>query len=222
MLARTRPEGIHAVTLRGRTRDRILDAASDIVVNDGVAAATPRAIASRAELDEVEIHEVYATHEALLMDLLNREYEGIRRIVADNIERDPAGGLLSRIFRYSLGALHERPLARALYLQDPQSLNQIIRATHDTEFFPNMGADRPFLESLQRAGMIRDDVEVGALTSFLSAYMAGVALIAPGTDVDEATAALSLLLERGVDAEVADTEAGKRALFDLLGRSAES
>lgn len=210
------------MTLRGRTRDRILDAASDIVVNDGVAAVTRRAVASRAELDEVEIDELYASHEALLMDLLNREYEGIRRIVADNIERDPMGGLLSRIFRYSLGALHERPLARALYLQDPQSLNQIVRATHDTEFFPNMGADGPFLESLQQAGMIRDDVDVRALTFFLSAYMAGVALIAPGTDVDEATAALSTLLERGVDADVSETEPGKRALFDLLGRREHS
>jgi AcrR family transcriptional regulator len=207
------------VTLRRGTRDRILDAASDIVVNDGVAALSARAIASRADLDEAEIEELYATHEALLMDLMNREYAGIRRIVADNIERDPAGGLLSRIFRYSLGALHERPLARALYLQDPQSLNQIIRATHDTEFYPSLGADRPFLESLQRAGMIRDDVDVAAITSFLSAYMAGVALIAPGTDVDAATAALSLLLERGVDADVSDTEAGKRALFEMLGRN---
>jgi AcrR family transcriptional regulator len=206
------------VTLRRRTRDRILDAASDIVVNDGIAAVSARAIASRAEIDEVEVDELYSTHEALLMDLINREYAGIRRIVADNIERDPAGGLLSRIFRYSLGALHERPLARALYLRDPQSLNQIIRATHDTEFYPNLGADRPFLESLQRAGMIRDDVDAAALASFLSAYMAGVALIAPSTDVDAATAALSLLLERGVDADVTDTEAGKRALFDLLGR----
>jgi hypothetical protein len=49
--------------------------------------------------------------------------------------------------------------------------------------------------------------------------MAGVALIAPGTDVDAATAALSLLLERGVDADVSDTEAGKRALFEMLGRN---
>jgi AcrR family transcriptional regulator len=210
------------VTLRGRARDRILDAASDIVVNDGVGALSLRAVAGRAELDEAEIEELYTTHEALLMDLLNREYEGIRRIVADNIERDPQGGLLSRIFRYSLGALHERPLARALYLQDPQSLNQIVRATHDTEFFPNMGADEPFLESLQRAGMVRADVDVHALTFFLSAYMAGVALTARGTNVDEATAALSMLLERAVDADVSDTEAGKRALFDLLGRHERS
>jgi AcrR family transcriptional regulator len=200
-------------------RDRILDAASDIVINDGVAAATPRAIAHRAELDETDISNAYASHEELLMDMLNREYEGVRRIVADNVERDPAGGLLSRIYHYSLSATHERPLARALYLIDPQSLNHIMRATHDTDYFPQVGADRQFLESMQETGMIRDDVDVDDLVSFLTAYMAGAALTAPASDVNATTAALVLLLERGVDADVVDTEPGKRALFDLLGRS---
>jgi AcrR family transcriptional regulator len=206
------------VRTNGGLRDRILDAASDIVVNDGLAAASTRAIAHRASLDPVEVEEVYASHEHLLMDMLNREFEGIRRMVADNVERDPAGGLLSRIFHYSLSAVHERPLTRALYLQDPESLNRIIRATHDTEFFPRVGADRPFLQRLQEVGMIRADVDVDDLTAFLSAYMAGTAIAAPTADVNATVAALVLLLERGVDAEVADTEPGKRAMFELLSR----
>ena len=199
-------------------RDRILDAASDIVINDGAAAASTRAIAHNAGIDPAEVEEVYANHEHLLMDLLNREYDGVRRIVADNIERDPMGGLLSRIYHYSLGAAHERPLTRALYLQDRESLSQIIRATHDTEFFPRIGADRPFLARLQEVGMIRADVDVDDLGAFLSAYMAGAAITAPNTDINSTTAALVLLLERGVDADVTDTEPGKRAMYELLGR----
>lgn len=205
--------------MNGSLRDRILDAASDIVINDGIDAATTRAIASRAGMDVAEVDEVYTSSEHLLMDLLNREYQGVRRIVADNVERDPAGGLLSRIFHYSLGALHERPLTRALYLQDPESLNRIIRATHDTEFFPRVGADHEFLAELQRVGMIRADVDIDDLEAFLSSYMAGAALSAGQADINATTAALVLLLERGVDAAVADTEPGKRALFDLLGRN---
>jgi AcrR family transcriptional regulator len=206
------------VRMNGGLRDRILDAASDIVVNDGVAAASTRAIAHSAGLDPLEVEEVFTNHEHLLMDLLNREYEGIRRIVADNIERDPVGGLLSRIYHYSLGAVHERPLARALYLQDGESLREIVRATHDTEFFPRLGADRPFLERLQEVGMIRSDVEIDDLQAFLSAYMAGAAITAPRTDINATTAALVVLLERGVDADVTDTEPGKRAMYELLGR----
>jgi AcrR family transcriptional regulator len=204
--------------MNGSLRDRILDAASDIVINDGLAAASTRAIAHRAGIDPVEVDEVYTTREHLLMDLLNREYLGIRGIVADNIERDPAGGLLSRIYHYSLGATHERPLARALYLEDRESLAQIMRATHDTEFFPSVGADRQFLQHMQEVGMVRADIDVDDLTAFLSAYMAGAALTAPITDINATTAALVLLLERGVDADVRDTEPGKRALFDLLSR----
>lgn len=204
--------------MNGGLRDRILDSASDLVINDGVAAASTRAIAHGAGLDPMEVDEVYPSHEHLLMDLLNREFEGIRHIIADNIERDPSGGLLSRIFHYSLGAAHERPLTRALYLQDRESLSQIMRATHDTEFFPRVGADREFLQRLQEVGMIRADVEVEDLADFLSAYMAGAAITAPHTDINATTAALVVLLERGVDAEVTDTEPGKRAMYELLGR----
>jgi AcrR family transcriptional regulator len=218
MLTGARAEGVRSVTLSDRTRDRILDAASDIVVNDGIAAASARAIATRAHLDDVEVGEAYPSNEALLMDLLNREFASIGHIIADNVDRDPSGGLLSRVFRYSLGALHERPLARALFLQDPQGLSQLVRATHGTEFFPSLGADREFLGSMQRAGMIRADVDIDDLTSFLTAYMAGSALIGAGADVDASTGALSMLLERGVDADVVDTEPGKRALFGLMSR----
>lgn len=206
------------MTLGHPIRDRILDAASDIIVNDGVSAVTTRAIASRAALDEAEIEEHYPTHEELLRDLLNREFDGINRMIADNVERHAAGGLLSRIYRYSMGAIHERPLARALYLQDPVSLNHIIRATHDTEFFPSVGADPRFLETLQSAGTIRSDVDIDELTSFLSACMAGVSLLAADGDADGVAATLTLLLERGVDADVADTEPGKRAVLEFFSR----
>jgi AcrR family transcriptional regulator len=200
-------------------RDRILDAAGDLIVNDGFAALTMRAVASRAGVDESEIDELYPAHEQLLMDLLNRENDGVRRAVADNVERDEAGGLLSRIFHYTLSAIYERPLARSLYLLDPDGLRSIIRATHDTEFFPRMGIDLGFLTALQQGGMIRDDVDVRQLTATLSSFTAGTALTAPHDDIDDVIAGLVTLLERAVDAEVADTEPGKRALADLLSRS---
>ncbi|MGN6326826.1 TetR/AcrR family transcriptional regulator [Pseudolysinimonas sp.] len=205
--------------MNGSLRDRILDAASDIVINDGLAAASTRAIAHHAGVDPAEIDEAYTTREHLLMDLLNREFAGIRRIIADNIERDPAGGLLSRIYHYSLGALHERPLARALYLEDGESLTQIMRATHDTEYFPQLGADPRFLADMQEVGMIRPDIRLDELAAFLSAYMAGAAVTASHVDVNATTAALVTLLERGADADVDDTEPGKRALFDLIARN---
>jgi AcrR family transcriptional regulator len=206
------------VSTNSRLRDRILDVATDIVVNDGVPAATSAAIAHRAGLDPLELEELYPSSEQLFSDLLHRMYDGIRRSVADSIERDPSGGLLSRIFFYSLGAVHERPLSRALYLEDPAGLHQIIRLTHDTESFPRLGPDLPFLHRMRDVGMIRPDVDLGSLFAFLTAYMTGAALAASRAEVDAMTAGLVTLLERGVDAEVDDTEPGKRAMYELLGR----
>jgi AcrR family transcriptional regulator len=206
------------VEQNGNVRDRILDAVSDIVVNDGLAAVSVRSIAHRGVIDEQQIENIYLSREHLLMELLNREYTWICRIIADNVERDPAGGLLSRIYHYALGAMYERPLARALYLEDPDSLNQILRASHGTDFFPRVDADRVFLETLKKVGMIRADVDVTDLAAFLSAYMAGVALTAPDSNIDATTAGLVALLERGVDAGVADTTPGKVALYELLER----
>jgi AcrR family transcriptional regulator len=218
MLATTRPEGIAGVNPNASVRSRALDAASDIVVNDGIDALTARAIASRAAISEEEVAELYASAEQLLADLLTREYQGMRRAIADGIERDPKGGLLSRVYRYSVIAIHERPLSRALYIQDPGSLNRILRMTHGTEHFPPFGTDIAFLTELQRVGMIRADVDVENLAAFLRAYMAGTALTATDGDVDAIVAGGVVLIERGVDADVVDTEPGKRAFFDNVER----
>jgi AcrR family transcriptional regulator len=218
MLARTRPEGTPGVNPNASVRARALDAASDIVVNDGIDALTSRAIAHRAGIAESEVEELYASAEQLLADLLISEYRGMRRSIADGIERDPRGGLLSRVYRYSIIAIHERPLSRALYIQEPGSLNRIVRMTHGTEYFPPFGTDPEFLAELQRVGMIRADVDLDELGAFLRAYMAGTALISTAGDVDAIVAGGVLLIERGVDADVVDTEPGKRAFFENVER----
>jgi len=199
-------------------RQRILDAACDLIVNDGVAAATSRAIAARAGVDPIELGEQYASHEALLVDLLMREYRGLRHDIAEDVARDPAGGLVSRIFHYALSATYERPLARALYLMDPEGLGTILRAVHGTGFAPRLQADERFLQTLQEVGMIRPDVDLRALGAILSAFMFGSALTAASDVIDTTIAGLVMLLERAVDADVTDTEAGKQALYELLAR----
>jgi AcrR family transcriptional regulator len=198
-------------------RQRVLDAACDVIINDGVPAATLRAVAARAALDAHTIEELYSSQEELLVDVLNREYVGLRRAIAEDVARDPQGGLVSRIFHYALSATYERPLARALYVIDPEGLNIIMRATHGTAALPRLGADRPFLERLQRGGMIRGDVDIASLTAILSAFMYGSALAASAVDIDDMIAGLVMLMERSVDADVTDTEVGKSALFALFG-----
>lgn len=218
MLGEPEPEGTPGVNPNASDYTRALEAASDLVVNDGIDAVTFRSIAQRARLAEDDLADRYPTPEHLLAELIDHETQGIRRTAADQLERDPAGGLLSRIVRYSLGAMHERPLARALYLLDPESLNRIVRVTHGTDSFPRFSPDIEFLRAMREVGMIRADVDLGDLAAFLAAYMAGTA-ISTTENPDAVVSGVVLLLERGVDADVDDTEPGKRAFFDLVDRS---
>ena len=111
----------------------VLDAAAEIVVDDGFESANLRRIAARAGITEEQLLEVFHSPGQLFVSLFNREYSGIFRMIVDHMDRDPLGGLLSHIYRHTLGAVHERPLARALYLTDPIALNTIMREGHYKE-----------------------------------------------------------------------------------------
>ena len=204
---------------RTRQRDDILRIAEELVINDGVAALTIRSVAHRSGLDEDAVLAVFPAVELLMTDLLDREFDAVRRMIIDNVERDPLGGLLSRIHRYALIAVYESALTRALYLDDPDGLSRIMRSTQGMDHAPRMGLPAAFIERMKEAGMVRDDVDSVALSSVLGAIIAGAALVSPEGGIDQSTRGLTMLLERSVDAPVTDTSAGKVAYIDyVLGR----
>ena len=98
--------------------DVILDAASDIVTNDGYQAVTIASIASRCGASPDDVSNVFATANDVMIAMLTREFTGMYGIVMQNIERDPRGGLLSRLYTYMLSAVYERPLAKTLFVLD--------------------------------------------------------------------------------------------------------
>jgi len=116
-----------------------LDAAGDLLVHDGFDAVTWKSVASRSGVAEDRVREFFDSTEDLLVSMLNREYSGMFRVIVDNIERDPLGGLMSRIYRYVFHAVYERPLARTLYLMDRDGLNRIMRASNGFAYIPQLG-----------------------------------------------------------------------------------
>ncbi len=196
--------------------DAILDAAEYLVVNDGFDAVSASRIASRLDVDPVSVTTAFGTLEELFVAMLNREYAAIFRVIIDHVERDPLGGLLSRIYRYTLAAVYERPLATALYLADRDGLNTIMRATHGFVYIPGAGIRSEFIDTMKEIGMVRHDVDSQHLSALISAVSAGAALTAPHTNgLDGISDGLALLLARGVDTDVTDTSAGKVAFVDF-------
>lgn len=193
--------------------DDVLDAAADCFVNDGFDAVSFRRIAATLEVDEAEIGEIFESVEQLLVSMLNREYAGMFRAIVDDIERDPLGGRLSRIYRYVLSAVYERPLARSLYLMDRDGLNRILRSTHGFAYIPQLSIRSEFIDRMKLAGAVREDVDAQAISAVISAVSAGTALLAPMQDLSEVVDGLAQLLERSVDSDDPDTSRGKAEFF---------
>ena len=98
----------------------VLDAASDLIQNDGYAAVTLPAIALRAGVSVEEVEAMFPTANDAMVAMLNREFHGMYGLIVQNIERDPRGGLLSRMYTYILSAVYERP--RKMAMRSPRWL----------------------------------------------------------------------------------------------------
>jgi len=194
--------------------DRILTAAADILMADGYDAVTIPSIARSAQLDEPAISELFDSAGDVLVAMLNREFSAMYAGIVDHIERDPRGGLLSRIYLYILSGIYERPLSKTLFVIDRDALNRIMRSSHSFRYVPQVGIRGEMIERLQEAGMVRRDVDASMVSHVLSVCSAGLALTAPHDDLDIIIRGISDLLSRGVDAQVDDTTPGKRVFYD--------
>jgi len=195
--------------------DRLLDTASRLVTEDGFDAVSIAGIAHAADVSRDDVLASFGSLEDLLVSMLNREYRRLWADLVDDIERDPRGGLLSQIYRYTLSGVYENPLVRALYLADRNGLNTIVRSTHGFAYVPDFRVRASFIETMQEAGMVRREVDADALAALLSAVAAGAALTAPSTSVDLVNQGLVDLLSRAVDTEAADTTPGKIAFVEF-------
>jgi len=194
--------------------DELLDAASHLVIEDGFDAVSISRIAHQAAVSEDQVLAHFGSLEDLLVAMLNREFTALWTVILDHIERDPRGGLLSHIYRYTLSGVYERALVRALYLADRDGLNTIIRSTHGFAYVPDFGVRASFIERMKDAGMVRAGVDAVNLSAVLSAVSAGAALTAPNSQLDNVNEGLFELLSASVDEDVDDTSPGKIAFVE--------
>jgi hypothetical protein len=194
--------------------DRVLDATASILLADGYAAVTHSSIARCATATPEEVAELFANPSDALVAVLNREFSAMYSSIVDQIERDPRGGLLSRIYLYLLPVVYERPLAKALFVLDRDALNQIMRHSHAFRYVPNIDSQTELVEQMQEAEMVRRDVNALAISHVITTWSAGLALTAPHEDLDTVVRGMSDLLSRAVDADVEDTTAGKAVFYE--------
>ncbi|QOD93150.1 MULTISPECIES: TetR/AcrR family transcriptional regulator [Microcella] len=194
--------------------DQILSAAADLIMHDGYSAVTFPALAERSGAPRDEIASLFETPNDVLVSMLNREFSLMYASIVDHAERDPRGGLLSRMYTYILSSVYERPLARTLFVIDRDALHQIMRNANGFVYIPNVGVRADLIENLQNVGMVRPDIDARMVSSVLSVCSAGLAITAPHDDLDTTIRAIADLLHRSVDADVADTSPGKGVFYE--------
>lgn len=194
---------------------RVLDTASEIVAGGGFDTITVDLLAERVGMTAENLVGTFGSLEEVLVLMLNREFTSIYVSMVNDIERDPNGGRLSRIYFYTLSTVYERPLARILYTVDREAMNSIMRNANSFRYIPGVGIRGDLIETMQRVGMVRRDVDAGTVSHMLTIFSAGLALTAPHEDLDRIVRGVTDLLAQVVDEDgVVDTTPGKAAFFD--------
>jgi AcrR family transcriptional regulator len=156
--------------------DRILDAAGELLLRFGYKRVTVEDVATRAEVGKGTVYLHWKTKQELFAGLLLREGAEVMRELVAGMQADPAEVLLHRMMRASFLAIMRRPLARALYTRDLDTLGKLAASAAAGLASRQRVADRFFDEyvDLMRAhGLVRADTDRQTQVYALNAAGAG-------------------------------------------------
>ncbi|MFI6737499.1 TetR/AcrR family transcriptional regulator [Nonomuraea sp. NPDC050451] len=206
----------------------ILDAAADLLIRLGYNKLTMGDVAEAVALHRGLVYLHFKSKDELVEAVLRREggrYAGAWR---EQMEADPRGGDVASVYRLMVRVLKDRPLTAAIAARDPEVFGKYLRKPGNLfERLPRTFGMREFLEVMQQAGTVRQDVDtravayiLDALTPALRRTFAADRAGSPDPDQptsDELLEALADLLDRALaPADGGDLEKGKAVLLGGL------
>jgi AcrR family transcriptional regulator len=160
--------------------ERILDAAGELLLRIGYKRVTVEDIAQRADVGKGTVYLHWKSKQELLAVLLLREVGEVMGELMEGMRRDPAEVQLHRVMRSLFVTSMRRPLARALYTRDIETLGKLAAG--------NVGGIRSrkqasavsfdaYLDLLAEHGLVRTDADRRARDYALHATTSGFYLI---------------------------------------------
>lgn len=200
--------------------DRILNAASKLIVHYGYDKTTMSDIAHEARVSKGALYLHWSSKEDLFETLLLRESERVLDDMLRRIENDPDGGTIFTLYLHAIVAAFRNPLVLALTRRDHRVIGDLALRWNGTGLNEQAAFLRhEFVEQLQAAGVIRKDLDADVLAYILSLIRYGFLTINDVIPLDEAppieevARALAAMLDRALSPEGgADREAGKRVV----------
>ncbi|MGH8929695.1 MAG: TetR/AcrR family transcriptional regulator [Egibacteraceae bacterium] len=142
--------------------ERILDAAGELLLRIGYRRLTVEDIARRADVGKGTVYLHWRSKQELLAVLLLREIASVMRDVVAGMRRAEVETQLHRVFRALFIAIMTRPLARALYTRDVETLGKLVaknvagmRARQETS---TVSYDA-YLDLLAEHGLLSADID---------------------------------------------------------------
>jgi len=201
---------------------RVLDATEQVFVEQGFDKTTIQSVATQSGVTVGQIKELYPSRLDLMVAMLNREYMNLFQEIIQDVERDPRGGLLSRLYTYILSQIYQRPVARKLFMIDRNALHDLVSHQHAIMYVPSVETRSELIAALQEAGMVRADADPAFISRVVSVISGGLAITSPHQDLDAVVGVMMHLIRDQFDADVIDTTPGKRIYQEWAARLDQS
>ena len=221
---------------RRQRADRILDSARDLLLRWGYRKVTIDELAAHAGVGKGTIYLHWRSREDVFHAVSSREAAAMTDAIVDALQTDPAEVALHRYLRRLFVEAMDRPVLRALYTRDADTLDKfLVAANHQRLEESKLGVNRDYLGVLAAEGMLRPDLRPSDLDYTLPTIVFGFFAAEPYL-----SPAIELSLQQKADQlaetirrafEPADTPANdtlKRAaakaipIFERLGRDNEA
>ena len=159
---------------------RILDAASTLILRYGYHKTTIEDIAREAGVGKGTLYLHWKTREALFAALILREKVAMAEDIKQRLVCDPAGASLRGLLKHAALALMHRPLLKAVLLHDTEVFGKLVQREQSSALSTEVLAGfTTYLKALREQGLVRTDLSLQALGALFSSIFTGFFLAAP-------------------------------------------
>ena len=125
MITTSRAQDVNA---RKRRADRIMDAASELLLRWGYKRVTMDDVAAHAGIGKGTVYLHYRTREELFYSVIMREQANATAELIEALRKDPREALLHRLVRLKYLTMMQRPILKALVAADPDILGRLVKS----------------------------------------------------------------------------------------------
>lgn len=161
-------------TKRQERIDRILDAASELILRWGYKKTTVDDIARLAGVAKGTIYLHWKSREHLFFALLARENVKLSTEIQEALAREPEGVTLHSMAKHMILSLAHNPLMYAVVKKDHELLGDLLEGPYrELDIRKQMDIYYRFLEYMREQGLIRSDQSLEEQTAMLIAIIMG-------------------------------------------------